>query len=163
MSPPPHPTPQTSPGPAQRRHTSASTFLPRCSCCCTTGFQDAQTFAAHMECKQVSYVPLTDWNADTECGSHGKRCTDHEQAAEGVCAWSRAVTASSSCFASGLARSVILALPAAPLASPITVSFVLVSPSTDIYAVNRDFIHTPIYWHSVNKPGVMPTCPKSPD
>ena len=45
---------------------------------------------------------------------------------------SKAVTASSSCLASGLARSVILALPAAPLARPMTVSFVLVSPSTEI-------------------------------
>ena len=43
-----------------------------------------------------------------------------------------AVTASSSCAASGLAGSRMSALPAAPLARPITVSFVLVSPSTEI-------------------------------
>ncbi len=47
------------------------------------------------------------------------------------------MTASSSCFASGLPRSVILGLPAAPLARPITVSFVLVSPSTDICAITH--------------------------
>ncbi len=57
---------------------------------------------------------------------------------EVVLTWSRAVTASSSCFASGLPKSVILALPAAPLARPITVSFVLVSPSTDICAITQN-------------------------
>ena len=44
------------------------------------------------------------------------------------------MTAASSCCASALAGSRMSALPAAPLARPITVSFVLVSPSTDICA-----------------------------
>ena len=42
------------------------------------------------------------------------------------------MTAASSCSASGDAGSLMSAPPAAPLASPITVSFVLVSPSTEI-------------------------------
>ena len=42
------------------------------------------------------------------------------------------MTAASNCSASGDAGSLMSAPPAAPLASPITVSLVLVSPSTDI-------------------------------
>lgn len=44
----------------------------------------------------------------------------------------RAVTASSSCLASGLPGSLMRVFPAAPLAKPMTVSLVLVSPSTEI-------------------------------
>ncbi len=47
---------------------------------------------------------------------------------------SSAVTAASSCAASGEPASAMGAPPAAPLARPITVSLVLVSPSTDICA-----------------------------
>ena len=42
------------------------------------------------------------------------------------------MTAACSCSASLLEGSVIFMPPAAPLARPMTVSFVLVSPSTDI-------------------------------
>ena len=45
---------------------------------------------------------------------------------------SRAVTAFSSCLASRLDASLMSLLPACPLARPMTVSLVLVSPSTEI-------------------------------
>ena len=48
--------------------------------------------------------------------------------------WRRAVTAASSCWASGLAASEMRGAPEAPLARPITQSLVLVSPSTVICA-----------------------------
>ena len=58
---------------------------------------------------------------------------------------SRAVSAASNAAASGLSSSDIFALPAAPLANPRTVSFVLVSPSTVICVTA---LSTSAYAHS---------------